>query len=76
MVVGYGVTVPKGSLPVFSVDTEQEAHKLLVAACGTNAKGEFIARELAHQQTLHNLDKFSDRLAYTWARMNHLKGIL
>lgn len=64
--MGYGVSVPRGSLPVFSVDTEEEARRLLVAACPTNLKGEFVAAELVHEQTLENLEAFSDRLATTW----------
>jgi len=61
-VVGYGRSCPSGRLPVFSVDTEQEAIALLTLACPTNMNGEFIAPELAYEQTLENLDKFSDRL--------------
>jgi hypothetical protein len=59
------VTVPEGSLQVFSVDTEEQARKLLVAACQTNLRGEFIASELAAEQTIENLDAFSARLADT-----------
>lgn len=55
--------MPDGKLPVFSVDTKEQARSLLVAACSTNAKGEFIASELATEQTLDNLYAFSDRLA-------------
>lgn len=63
--VRYGRTVPfdEGFLPVFSVNTEEDAKKLLTVACGTNEQGEFIARELAHEQTLENLYAFGDRLA-------------
>jgi hypothetical protein len=60
--VGYGVSVPKGSLPVFSVDSEDEAHRLLTLACGTNFRGEFVADELAREQTIDNLLAFGDRL--------------
>lgn len=69
MVVGYGVSVPEGSLPVFSVDTEEEARLLLATACETNLAGEYVARELATEQTIDNLFAFSDRLADTWARL-------
>ena len=58
------MSIPKGFLPVYSVDTEEEAHRLLVAACGTNLDNEFVARELVHEQTLENLYAFSDRLAH------------
>ena len=51
----YGRTVEDGFLPVHSVDTEAQARALLVAACSTNLDGEFIARELAHEQTVGGL---------------------
>jgi hypothetical protein len=63
VVVEYGVTVPEGHLPVYSVGSAAEARWLLTLACGTNASGEFIAAELAREQTLPNLVAFSDRLA-------------
>ncbi len=34
----------------------------MVTACPTNLDGEFIAPELAHEQTLENLEAFGDRL--------------
>lgn len=58
----FGRTVEKGFLPVFSVDTEDEAKRLLTLACQISFKGEYIARELVHKQTLTNLQAFSDRL--------------
>jgi len=61
--VRYGRSVEDGFLPVMSVDTEEEAHTLLVFTCSKSAKGEFIARELQEEQTLDNLEKFSARLA-------------
>jgi hypothetical protein len=62
VVVTFGRKVPDGSLPVYSVGTEQEAKELIVLACPTNMYGQYIAPELAQEQTLENLDKFSDRL--------------
>jgi hypothetical protein len=62
-VVRYGRTVPRGFLPVHSVDTEDEAQRLLVLACETNVDGEFIARELAFDQTVPSLFTFGRRLA-------------
>lgn len=59
----YGRTVEDGFLPVYSCDTEEEARQLLVVACSTNMEGEFIARELATDQSLEHLQAFSDRLA-------------
>lgn len=67
VLVGFGRgPIPDGALPVFSVDTEEDAKNLLTAACPTNIKGEWFAPELARDQTLDNLNAFSDRLAYYW----------
>ena len=60
--VGFGRSLPPGHLPVFSVDTEKEAKRLIVATCQMAAPGVYIARELAEEQTLDNLQAFSDRL--------------
>jgi hypothetical protein len=53
----------EGFLPVFSVDTEEDAEALLILACPRNMDGEFVARELVQEQTLDNLQAFSDKLA-------------
>lgn len=50
-------------MPVYSVDTEEYAEELLVLTCQTDVSGQFIAHELADEQTLGNLAAFSDRLA-------------
>jgi hypothetical protein len=62
VIVRFGEAVEQGFLPVYSVDTEQEAQSLLVMACPRNLDGEFVARELVHTQTLERLDAFGDRL--------------
>lgn len=49
-------------LPVYSVGSRHEAKKLLVLACPTNYKHEFIAPELGLEQTIENLEKLSDKL--------------
>lgn len=54
--------MPKGFLPAFSVDTEEEAQKLLTLVCLTNVNGEFVAPELTREQTLENLWDFGTRL--------------
>lgn len=59
------MSVPEGSLPVFSVDTEEEAKQLIIAACPFDG-GHYIAYELAVEQTLESLKAFSVRLAETW----------
>ncbi len=73
MIVGYGRTVPQGHLPVYSVDSEEEARQLIVLACETNLKGEYIAKELALEQTLENLHAFGERLAATHELMKERK---
>lgn len=60
----YGRTVQRGFLPVFSVGSEEEAKRLLVLACGRNLDGEFIAKELAQEQTLEGLAAFGWRLKH------------
>ena len=63
MIVEYGRKVRNGSLPVFSVADEEEARDLLTLVCPTNLKGQYVAQELVQEQTLENLEKFSDKLA-------------
>ena len=74
MIVGHGPkgSRPAGSLPVFTTDTKEEAEALLVLACSTNMKGEHIARELVHEQTIENLQAFSDRLDDLYTK--YIKG--
>lgn len=67
------MTVPEGNLPVFSVDTESEARMLIVAACPCDSEGHYYARELSDEQTLENLDAFSDRLQRVWEALQALK---
>lgn len=62
MVVRYGRTCEEGMLPVFSVGSEKEARMLLIMCCPTDVNGDFIARELVREQSLENLDEFSDLL--------------
>lgn len=66
----FGPKCEPGMLPVFSTDTKEEAQSLLVLACETNLDGDFIARELVHEQSLENLQAFSDRLKLTYERIN------
>ncbi len=60
--VRFGPKCPKGFLPVFSVNTAAEAEDLLILACPRNDAGEFVAPDLAQEQSLENLYKFGDRL--------------
>ncbi len=68
--MGFGLKLPNGYLPVFSTDTEEEAKSLIVLTCPLGHDGHYYARELAHEQTLENLQVFSDKLAAAWS---HLK---
>ena len=61
--------MPSGFLPVYSVDTEEEAKKLLVATCERNLDNRFVARELVEDQSLDNLFAFGKRLAETHKRI-------
>ena len=47
---------------MFTTDTKEEAEALLSLACSTNMKGEYISRELYQEQTMENLQTFSNRL--------------
>ena len=64
MVVGHGPKgrCPTGSLPVFTTNTREEAEKLITLACTVGYDGEYIAPELAYEQTFENLEAFSARL--------------
>jgi len=63
-VVAAGRRCPRGALPVFSVADEEEAQELIVLACPRNFRGEYIATELAKEQTFENLARFGERLAH------------
>lgn len=68
--MGFGRSpVPEGALPVFSVETEEEAKRLIVMTCPTDHAGRHYARELAVEQTLANLYAFGDRLRKGYAFM-------
>ena len=69
----FGPECPSGFLPVYSVDTEDEAKRLLTLACPTNNAGEFVAPELATEQTLDNRFAFGERLARVHAQMKGKK---
>lgn len=66
----YGRTVEPGFLPAYSVDTEEEAKLLLAMACPMNLRGDYIAPELAEEQTLERLRAFGERLEAMHARMS------
>lgn len=64
--MGFSLKLPDGFLPVFSVDTEEQAKRLIVMTCPTDIEGNYYSRELAQEQTLANLQAFSDKLARAW----------
>jgi hypothetical protein len=47
---------------VYSVADDEEARMLIATGCPRDNKGTYYARELAQEQTLENLKKFSDKL--------------
>ncbi len=65
----FGTECPEGFLPIFSVETLEDAKSLLVRTCETNMNGEFVARELAEQQNFINLHAFGDRLRAAYEQM-------
>lgn len=72
--MGYGRVTPEGRLPVFSVETEEEAKMLIVMACPSDSEGNYYARELAQEQTMENLVAFSDRIQDCWDRWQEAKA--
>jgi hypothetical protein len=56
-------------MPVYSVADAEEARALLVAACPTNLRGQFVAPELVEAQNFTTLAAFSDRLDEAHARL-------
>lgn len=65
----FGRKCPKGFLPVFSVDTEEEAERLLVMSCSRDMDGSFYSNELAAEQSLERLRAFGKKLATNYDRM-------
>ena len=57
-----GLHLQEGFLPVFTVGTQEEAETLILLTCPRGMDGEFYARELADEQTLENLEAFSEKL--------------
>lgn len=47
---------------MFTTRNRAEAEALITLACPMNHAGEYIAPELAEEQTMANLNAFSDRL--------------
>jgi uncharacterized membrane protein len=72
--VSVGRTVPKGFLPVYSVDTAEEARSLVVATCSRGLDGKYYSDILAAareteaksnadiERQLDSLNVFADKL--------------
>lgn len=59
----FGRSLPHGRLAVFSVSTEEEAQKLITLSCAQNLQGDYVARELVEDQSMENLQLFSNKFA-------------
>ncbi len=68
--MAFGPKVPNGRLPVYSVGDDEEAQALITLCCPRTYDGQYYARELANEQTLENLKKFSDKLheGHAWLK--------
>jgi len=53
---------PDGFLPVFSVDTDEEARKLIVATCSRDADGNYYSHDLAAEQSLERLNYLGEKM--------------
>lgn len=65
----FGRKLPKGFLPVFSVDTVKEARDLIIATCVRGLDGHYYSAELNVSQDLDTLRVFSDKLARVYSLM-------
>ena len=51
---------------MFTTDTREEAEALITLACPMNSAGQYVAPELAQEQTMENLDAFGSRLKHLY----------
>lgn len=58
----WGTQCPRGFLPIYSVDTMEEAERLVIMACPRGDDGQLYSRELAQQQDLDTLFAFGEKL--------------
>jgi len=54
---------PRGFLPVFSTDTEEEALSVIVATCSRGPDGNYYSHDLAREQSLDRLRYLSEKMA-------------
>jgi hypothetical protein len=76
VVVTYGRgSCPRGYLPAYSVNTDEEAKELIARVCEQvwiredGGRFGWVAQELFEEQTLENLDAFGRRLDAAYQRM-------
>ena len=67
-----GQVCPKGFLPIYSVDTEEEAHRLVEITCPRNPDGTYFSRHLAEGQSIERLFEFGEQLDKAHQRMESL----
>jgi hypothetical protein len=58
---------PEGFLPIFSVNSEDEAQRLLVATCSRGLDGNYYANEMAREQSLAQFVVFGQKLERVYA---------
>jgi hypothetical protein len=70
--VRVGQVCPRGFLPVYSTDTEEEARRLVVMCCSLGAGGRYYANEvmgLDGDARIEGFNAFGRRLAEAHARL-------
>ena len=59
---------------MFTTRNRAEAEALITLACPMNSAGQYIAPELAEEQTLENLNAFSNRLEDLYNKHINIDG--
>jgi len=70
--VRYGIVCPAGFLPVYSVDTEEEARRIIIMTCSLH-DGEYYAESVAGLEGSERLKAFYDFGAKLERAHTHLK---
>lgn len=60
---------PEGFLPIFSVNTEVEAKRLIAATCSLGLDGSYYSTEMARDQSLDQFARFGQKLALVYAHI-------
>ena len=61
---------PEGFLPIFSVNSEDEAKRLLVVTCSLGPDRHYYSNEMAADQSIEQFARFGQKLARAYARFN------